>query len=377
MAHCAGAARPRIAARCSIPPNPTSPPPTPRMDATIALFLAQDGIVNGAIYALIALAIVLVFTVTRVLFVPQGEFVTFGALSLAAFQLGRVPGLVWVLALGGLACALVELVAAVRSRRYSRLGPRLALYLALPGACIALAVWVAPQKSALALQVFTSVALVTALGPMVYRLAFQPLANASVLVLLIVAVAVHFALQGLGLIFFGAEGYRVEAFSAARVALGAITVTGQQMWVLGATGASMAALALFFGRTLTGKALRATAINRLGARLVGIAPATAGTLAFTLAALMGAMSGVLIIGLTTLYYDSGFLIGLKGFVASVFGAVLSYPMAVAGAVVVGVLESFGSFWSSAYKETIVFSVLIPVLLWLSLRSHHVEEEEEE
>ena len=347
------------------------------MDATIALFLAQDGIVNGAIYALIALAIVLVFTVTRVLFVPQGEFVTFGALSLAAFQLGRVPGVVWVLALGGLACALVELVTAVRSRRYSRLGPRLALYLALPGACIALAVWVAPQKSALALQVFTSVALVTALGPMVYRLAFQPLANASVLVLLIVAVAVHFALQGLGLIFFGAEGYRVEAFSAARVALGAITVTGQQMWVLGATGASMAALALFFGRTLTGKALRATAINRLGARLVGIAPATAGTLAFTLAALMGAMSGVLIIGLTTLYYDSGFLIGLKGFVASVFGAVLSYPMAVVGAVVVGVLESFGSFWSSAYKETIVFSVLIPVLLWLSLRSHHVEEEEEE
>jgi branched-chain amino acid transport system permease protein len=198
-----------------------------------------------------------------------------------------------------------------------------------------------------------------------------------VLVLLIVSVAVHFALQGFGLVFFGAEGYRVAAFSDARWELGAITVTGQTLWVLGASMALMVLLLLFFERTLLGKALRATAVNRVAARLVGISANAAGTLAFTVAAFIGAASGILIIGLTTIYYDSGFLIGLKGFVGSVVGAVVSYPLAVVGALLVGLLESFGSFWHSAYKEAIVFSLLIPVLLWRSLRSVHVEEEEEE
>ena len=59
------------------------------MNAQIALILGQDGITNGAIYALLALSILLVFTVTRVLFIPQGEFVAFGALTMAAMQAGK------------------------------------------------------------------------------------------------------------------------------------------------------------------------------------------------------------------------------------------------------------------------------------------------
>jgi hypothetical protein len=62
------------------------------MDLQIALLLGQDGITNGAIYALLSLALVLVFAVTRVIFIPQGEFVAFGALTLASFQAGKVPG---------------------------------------------------------------------------------------------------------------------------------------------------------------------------------------------------------------------------------------------------------------------------------------------
>ena len=334
------------------------------MNGQVALFLIQDGIVNGAIYALVGLAIVLVFTVTRVLFVPQGEFVTFGALSLAAFQLGNVPGIVWLLGAFAIVVSIIEVVSAIRQHRTKRIPGILAVYAVLPAVIIALSVWLGPQKPHLLIQVLLSVALVTPLGPMVYRLAFQPLVNASVLVLLIVAVAVHFALQGFGLIFFGAEGFRVQPFSEAKIDVGGLILTGQSIWVVGTSVFFMAALYVFFGRTVFGKALRATAINRLGARLVGISTPMAGKLAFTLAALMGSVSGVMIIG-------------LKGFVASVFGAVLSYPMAVLGSVVVGILESFGSFWSSSYKETIVFSLLIPVLLWLSLRSRHVEEEEEE
>ena len=67
------------------------------MDSTILLFLLQDGVTNGAIYALLALALVLVFAVTRVILVPQGEFVTYGALTLAMLDLGRVPGTVGLL----------------------------------------------------------------------------------------------------------------------------------------------------------------------------------------------------------------------------------------------------------------------------------------
>ena len=61
------------------------------MNLDIALLLAQDGITNGAIYALLALALVLAFSVTRVIFIPQGEFVAYGALTLVALQAGRLP----------------------------------------------------------------------------------------------------------------------------------------------------------------------------------------------------------------------------------------------------------------------------------------------
>jgi branched-chain amino acid transport system permease protein len=133
---------------------------------------------------------------------------------------------------------------------------------------------------------------------------------------------------------------------------------------------------LLFERSLYGKALRATAINRIGARLSGIPTSFAGSLSFTLAALIGAIAGILISPMTTIYYDTGFLIGLKGFVAAILGGMVSYPLAAAGALLVGLLESFSSFWWSAFKESIVFTLIIPVLLWRSLTTRHVEEEEE-
>jgi branched-chain amino acid transport system permease protein len=94
-----------------------------------------------------------------------------------------------------------------------------------------------------------------------------------------------------------------------------------------------------------------------------------------LAGLIGAVSGVLVAPLTTIYYDSGFLIGLKGFVAAIVGGLASYPAAVLAALAVGVVESFSSFWASAFKEVIVFTLIIPVLLWRSWRHQAVEDEE--
>jgi branched-chain amino acid transport system permease protein len=249
-------------------------------------------------------------------------------------------------------------------------------YIALPAILFGLAWWGAPQKPALTLQVLLALLLVVPLGPMVYRLAYQPLANASVLVLLIISVAVHFAMTGLGLVFFGAEGSRTPAFSDAHWNLGVLNVSGQSLWVIGTSLALIVALLLFFEHTIYGKALRATAINRIGARLVGVSPAMAGKLSFTLAALIGALSGILVAPITTIYYDSGFLVGLKGFVGAIMGALVSYPVAAAGALLVGLLEAYASFWASAYKEVIVFTLIIPVLVWRSLTTHHIEEDEE-
>lgn len=345
------------------------------MDLQIALLLGQDGIVNGAIYALLALALVLVFAVTRVIFIPQGEFVAYGALTLAAFQAGKTPGTLWLLLGAGLLVALIDTVNAVRSGSLGRL-KRIVLWdLALPCAVAGLVLGLEPGKLPLAAQVALALAIVVPLGPLIYRLAFQPLAAAPVLVLLIVAVAVHLTLVGLGLLFFGAEGSRTTPFSEARFDLGMVTVNGQSLWVLGASAVLIVGLYLFFGRTLYGKALRATAINRVGARLMGISATMAGKLSFTLAAGIGALSGILIAPITTVYYDTGFLVGLKGFVGAIIGGLVSYPLAAAGAILVGLLEAFSSFWASAFKEVIVFTLIIPVLVWRSLTTHHVEEEE--
>ena len=235
--------------------------------------------------------------------------------------------------------------------------------------------WLAPLQPPLLVQVVLTLAAVTALGPLLYRIAFQPLAEASVLVLLIVAVGVHFAMLGFGLWFFGAEGSRTPAFSAVSFVVGGVNVSVQSLLVIGTSGGLIVALAAFFGRTLYGKALRATAVNRVGARLCGISPDFAGALTFTLGALMCAFCGVLIGPITTIYYDSGFLISLKGFVGAIIGGLQSYPIAAAGALLVGLIESFSSFWASAFKEVIVFTLIIPVLLWRSLTTHHHEEEE--
>ena len=344
------------------------------MDATIASILALDGLTNGAIYALLALATVLVFAVTRVIFIPQGEFVAFGALTLALLQTGQVPGTVWFLLVLAAAVVVQDIATGLRHRQpLGRLGMQALRTLAYPVAVSALTGWLAPMQLPLLAQAALTVALVTPFGALLYRLAYESLADATVLVLLIVSVGVHFALVGLGLFFFGAEGFRNPSFWDERFSLGALTLSGQTVIIFAASLALIGGLWLFFEKSLTGKALRATAVNRLGARLMGISSSSAGRLSFTMAAFIGALSGLLIGPTTTVFYDSGFLIGLKGFVAAVFAGLASYPLAMVGALGVGLLEAFGSFWSSPYKEVIVFSSILPILLWRSLRDPHSEE----
>lgn len=340
---------------------------------SIGSILVQDGITVGAVYALLGMALVLVFAVTRVILFAQGEFVVYAALTLAALQAGRVPGTAWLLgSMAVLACG-VEIAQAWRTgdraRARAAFGPLCWVPLALAG----LALMGQPQRWPLLAQGLLSLALVTPMGPLVYRIVYQPISKAPVLVLLIASVGVHFVLTGLGLIFFGVEGFRTPSLSEAQFDVGGQMVSGQALAIVAAAVGLIVVLWLGFGHTLQGKALKAAASNAVGAELMGISVPFSGALSFGIAAFIGALCGLLIGPLITVYYDSGLLIGLKGFVAAIVGGLASYPLTLAGALGVGVVEAFAAFWASAYKDVIVFLLVLPVLWGLSL--HHGADEE--
>ncbi len=335
------------------------------MDRLIFLELLQDGLTTGAIYLLLAIGLLIIFTVTRVIFVPQGDLLAYATLTVASLQSGRLPGTLWML-------DALSVAAFVTSRTGMRSLTGVAWYLLYP-LSVTVAAWFAPTRIP-ALSMLLGIAIVTPLAPLLYRFAFQPLAEASVLALLIVAMALHFVLMGLGLVFFGPEGFSTPALTDASFDLGSISVSGQSLCVFGCCAALVIGLRWFFAATMQGKALRAAASDRLGARLVGIDQVSSGMRAFALAGFVAAVAGVLIGPLTPISYDTGFEIGLKGFVAAIIGGMVSYPLAAVGALLVGVLESFSSFWASAYRDVLVFTLLIPVLVWLSFRGRDTEDQ---
>jgi branched-chain amino acid transport system permease protein len=349
------------------------------MNLDIALVLAQDGIANGAIYVLVALGTVLIFAVSRVIFVPFGDVVAYAALTLSSLQMGQTPGTIWLIVGLAAMAVVMEILALIRAREAHRIPRAIAVYGGLPLLPVLAVIWLAGgSRLPMFAEIILALALVLPIGPLLYRVAFRPLADASVLVLLIVAVALHFVISGLALLFFGPEGFRTEPLTRGSFAVGSLTVSAQSMLIVGACVAFSVALLSFFGSTLAGKALRATAVNRIGARLVGIRPATTAGWAFLIASLMAGISGVLIAPVTTLFFDSGFVIGLKAFVGAIIGGLTSYPIAALGAVFVGLLESYASFWNSSLKEVVVFGLLVPVLLVRSISlGHHEEEAEEE
>lgn len=335
------------------------------MDATIFAALLQDGLTTGAIYLLLAVGLLIAFSVTRVIFIPQGDLVSYAALSLAAMVGRQVPGTVWLL---DALCAAVVVLALRRGQ------VRTALAYGAGAASLTLACWAAARYGAPApVLMLLSVAVVTALGPLLYRFCYEPLGEASVLALLIASMALHFVLIGIALYAFGAEGFSTPALTDASFDAGPLTVSGQSLCVFGVCLALVGALRWFFFGTLPGKALRAAASDRLGARLVGMEASLSGRASFALASAAAAVSGILIAPITPLSFDTGFEIGLKGFVAAVIGGLSSYPLAAVGAMLVGLLESFSGFWASEYRSVIVFALLIPVLVWLSLRHGGAED----
>lgn len=349
------------------------------MTFEIFVLLVQDAIGTGAIYVLMALGIVLIFNVTRVIFVSYGDLVAYSALTLGSFELQRMPGTVWlVLTLAALAF-LVEAGSLVRQNKLSLLPKAFLTWVVVPAIPVGAAFLIGAKDLPLPVAMFLTVALVLPLGPLLYRVVFQPIATAPVLVLLMVAVALHFAITGLALLYFGPEGLRTQAFVSGDVTIGGFAIPQQLILIVFAAAAFSAILFAFFRFTVAGKALRAVAINREGARLVGIWTTRAGAMSFLLASGIAAIAGILISPTTTIYYDTGLIVGLKGFIGSVVGGFVSYPLAAVGAIVIGLVESFGSFYYSALKDAIVFAAIIPIVLWrwLYVSAHDADEHEEE
>ena len=135
------------------------------MDAQIALWLIQDGLTNGAVYALLGIATVLVFAVTRIIFVPQGEFVTFGALTLALLQTDKTPGSAWMVLWVALAAAALMLYRAWRQQGLATVPSSLLKLLTFPLATVLLVVWLAPRELALGWDIA-----LTDKGPMILEL---------------------------------------------------------------------------------------------------------------------------------------------------------------------------------------------------------------
>lgn len=265
------------------------------------------GLTTGAIYALLAVGFVAIYTVTDVLNFAQGENAMLGALLMVTL--------------------------------HGQLG------------------W--PLLPAFAL----SVLLVALLGGFLYRLILWPARNAPHVNALILTLGISIVLRGLALIYWGSDPYSLAPFTAGQpVHLLSAVVPRQSLWVLGAMVVCVVGLYLFFQYTRLGKAVRACAVNRLAAPLMGINLVVMATLTFALGSALGAVGGAVVAPITLATYAMGGMLGLKGIVAALMGGLTSPPRAVAGGLLLGVLEALAAgLISSGAKNAIAFAILVLIL----------------
>ncbi len=266
------------------------------------------GLTVGSIYALIAIGFVTIYNITGVLNFAQGEFAMIGALTCITFVNAGFP-------------MFVSMILAI---------------------------------------------LVTALiGFIIERTAIQHARNSSVMILIIITIGLSTFLKGMGLIVWGSYPKQLAPI----VQMDSINFMGavinpQSLFVFAVLGILLTVLYVFFDKTYLGSALKASEKNPRAATLMGINTKTMSALAFTLAAALGAIAGIMITPLTDATYEMGFLIGIKGFVGMVIGGMNNISGAVMGALLIGLLEAFsGGFISTFYSDAIVFGLLILVLFF--------------
>jgi len=200
-------------------------------------------------------------------------------------------------------------------------------------------------------------------GALVEFLGIRPSRSRNHLVLVFLTIGLSILLRGIMQKVWGKNSLAVPPLAGEQplTVLGA-TILPQAIWILLATAVAIGLLVLFFQRTTVGLAMRGVASNPTAAAVVGLTVRRLRTLSFALAGFLGGLAGVLITPITTLRYDVGVLLGLKGFAAAILGGFGSFPGAIVGGVALGLLESLGAAYvSSVWKDTIAFLVLLLVL----------------
>ena len=215
----------------------------------------------------------------------------------------------------------------------------------------------------LALAVALAICLTTLVGIAVDRLTIRPVRGRSVIVLIIITIGVSIVLRGAAMLVFGKDTYPLASFSGGEpLALWGASLLPQSLWVGGITLCTLVAMKLYFDRTISGKAMLACACDRKAASLMGINVDTMVTLSFAFSALVGALGGAILAPITLTSYDVGILLGLKGFAACILGGLGNPFGAVAGGVILGVLESLSAgLISSGYKDAVAFVILLALL----------------
>ncbi len=265
------------------------------------------GLTSGAIYALVALGFGVVHNTMGIVNFTQVDFVSLGGMLLfsALFALGLPMPLALVLAVAG----------------------------------------------------------VTLAGLLVENLGIRPARTDSHLVLIFLTIGLSIILRGVMKLIWGRNRMAVPPLSGELpVKFLDATILPQTLWILALTGLAILLLVLFFRKTNLGLAMRAVAANEQAARVVGLNVGRVKAASFALAGALGGLAGCLVTPITTLAYDVGVLLGLKGFAAAILGGFGSFPGAILGGITLGLLETLGAgYLSSAYKDVIAFLVLLLVL----------------
>lgn len=276
------------------------------MEASELLQLAIAGLKNGSIYALLALGFTIVYAATNVINFAQGEF----------YMLG---GMFAVLALSRFELPIV---------------------LAVP----------------------LAVALVAGVGMIFERLAIRPRKDAEPMPLIIITVGGSLVFASLARHLFGSDALSLPDFTAGPSLLFAgAAIERQTLWIWGIVLATVAGLSFLYSKTRLGRAMRACMQNREAARLMGIDTARVVMVSFGLAAALGALAGVAVAPLTSTRFDIGAGVAVKGFAAAILGGLGSPLAAVAGGLLLGLIEQAVIPFSSMLKDVVALAVLLAVL----------------
>ncbi len=271
------------------------------------LQFAFSGLTVGAVYALVAVGFTLIYNASGVVNFAQGEFVMLGGMTTVFLAAAGVP-----------------------------------LPLAALGAVVA----------------------AVAIGLVLHRFAIEPAREASTAALIIITIGASIFLRGAAEVVFDKRFHSLpQLFGSDPIRLGGAAILPQSLVVLAGAAVIVIALSLFMSRTMLGKAIVATAANRLAARLVGIDTRRVVGLSFAVSAAIGAVAGILVTPITLTSYDAGTLLALKAFAAAMLGGIGSPVGAVLGGILLGLLEAFSAgYLSSQYKDAVAFIVILVVLL---------------